>query len=339
MTNTRIDNGIDSKTLPTFLFSFIVSVLQEQGIRSDKLLQGTAISREEINNEKTRISYRQALILIENALSLSSIQALGLTIGSKQPLSTWGMLGYALSSCKTLLDATRIGLDYHPIATNLINSSMKIEDNVIVLQYETSYNTGKLLPFIIEEAFSSHVSLGRDLSHRNITPLAINFSYDPPVYKDAYRSFFQCPMNFNQPNNQLILDRKEMETPLPSYNPITERLALKLCNELLREEQQHNSILNKVRQQLLKAPGNFPSMKAVANELGISDRQLRRQLKLEDTSFQSIFDDVREKIAIEYLKVSSLPLEDIAYLAGFSEVSAFNRAFKRWTGQSPSRYR
>ena len=100
-----------------------------------------------------------------------------------------------------------------------------------------------------------------------------------------------------------------------------------------------SDVVYEIRQRLIKSPGNFPTMAEVAREMAVSERTLRRQLKQQEISFQEIFDSVREKIAVEYLRTSKLPLEDIAYLVGFSEVGSFYRAFKKWTGTTPLDFR
>ena len=107
----------------------------------------------------------------------------------------------------------------------------------------------------------------------------------------------------------------------------------------MEKQGQHGDISQEIRRILMRNPGRFPSMDLVAEELQISTRSLRRHLADLDTSFQSILDDVRKNLAIQYLRTANLSLEEIAVLVGFNEYNNFRKAFKRWTGNPPSHYR
>ena len=161
MARLKPDTGIDDKTIPTFLFSFIVSLLAEQGIPARETLLGTRLTAEDLASADTRISYRQGLKLIENAMALSPDQALGLTVAARQTLSSWGLLGYALSSCKSGLDAMRIGSRYYPLATSLSDFSFIEDDAEVIVRLDTPFPAGHLLPFIVEESFGSQITIGR----------------------------------------------------------------------------------------------------------------------------------------------------------------------------------
>jgi AraC-like DNA-binding protein len=85
--------------------------------------------------------------------------------------------------------------------------------------------------------------------------------------------------------------------------------------------------------------GELPSIDAIAHILAMSVRQLQRELQAEGTSFQKLLDETRKQLALRYLKHPHTPIHDVAFMLGFSEPSAFHRAFKRWTGQTPRTYR
>jgi len=333
----KLETGIDDKNIPTFVFNFIVSFLAEQGLKKNEILFNVGIKAQDLECEETRISYRQGLKLIDNALRLSAEPTLGLMIGKKQRLSDWGLLGYVLSSCQSGLDALRLSARYYQLSRSLSNFSYSVEHDEIIVQLNTPFPAGDLLPYIVEESFASQVSVGRALQATLSSPKRIRVSYCAPSYSEAYHGFFRCPIQFEQPVNQIVWDRETLEAPFPSHNLVTEKLAIKLCEEMLSKEQ--SDTVYQTRQILLQSPGNFPSMAEVAREMMISERTLRRQLKQQGVSFQSIFDSVRAKIAIEYLGLTRLPLEDIAYLVGFSETGSFHRAFKKWTGKTPLEYR
>ncbi len=134
-------------------------------------------------------------------------------------------------------------------------------------------------------------------------------------------------------------DAKLDDVPLIHSNPATAKLTEKLVKDFISRHKEGDNIVQEVRYRLLRIPGQFPNIEMVAQELGMSQRTLRRNLQQQGVSFSDIYDDVRKGLAIEYLQSSNLTAENIAQLLGFAEQSNFRRAFKRWTGKPPSSYR
>jgi AraC-like DNA-binding protein len=111
------------------------------------------------------------------------------------------------------------------------------------------------------------------------------------------------------------------------------------CEALLASLDVHDGLLTRVRRLLLARPGDFPDLLSAAQALHTSGRSLRRHLSELGTSYQQVLDEVRKRLALQYLTTTHLPLYEIAFLLGFSDPSNFRRAFKKWTGKSPGEYR
>ncbi|MEE3189923.1 MAG: AraC family transcriptional regulator [Pseudomonadota bacterium] len=116
-------------------------------------------------------------------------------------------------------------------------------------------------------------------------------------------------------------------------------MAASQCEEMLARMGPKEGIIVKVRRILLSNPGHFPPVDDVASQLATSTRTLSRSLQDVGTSYQRILDEVRKEMAIEYLRSSNLPIEEIAALVGYSDPSNFRKAFRRWTQNAPSYYR
>lgn len=332
--------GIDEPVIPTFLFNLVIAVLQENRVDPHCMLKGTDLSLQSLREQQTRISFRQAATLLDNARQGSGDAALGLTLAKRETVSDWGMLGYALASCQSGEEAIRIGSRYYQASTFLTTVSDKKVGSNYHIYINPLFPVAEILPLIIEETMGGSVSIMRSAVHPDINPVEVVFSYPDPGYREKYRDFFRCPVHFGGSANYIAWSINDVQRPFPQYNPVTAELAIGLCESLMND-QHHNqrNLVNDVRCQLLNSPGSFPTMKVVAKQLGTSERTLRRALKQENTSFQKIFDEVREKLAIEYLKTPNLTLDDIAYLVGFSDAGNFHRAFKKWTGKPPSAFR
>jgi len=344
MSETELSSGpifdrIDP-VIPVYLFHLIKTVLQERQLDPDQLTQGSAIAISDLSREDTLVSFDQSLIMIDNALSLSGDDALGLEIGRRESLADWGMMGYALASCSNGRDMFRIAKSYYKTTTNLTDSDMQISHNRLITRSEPYHSVPpRLYRFLVEEHLACHHKMIIDFHEANHLPLELHFRYAPPHYAQAYEDLFRCPVFFNAQYNQIIHSEQVLDIVNPDSNPLTKQLAVKLCDQLLQQQEQHRSLINKVERILIGQPNNFPSPADIAQQLGTSERNLRRQLKEQGSSYQQILDRVRADIAIGYLRDTQLPLEDIAHLLGFSESSSFYRAFKKWTDKAPSSYR
>ncbi len=314
--------------------------MQDRNIDVRQLTDNTGITSEELDELDTLVSFDQSLNIMKNALRLSGNPALGLEIGQRENLSDLGMLGYAIASCKNGWDALRISESYYQTTTNLTIVEMDVSEGIWTRQSTPIHPVEPdLIRMIVEEDLSGTVKLSREFSDAKVELLEAHFAYPEPTYVEKYQQFFDCPLVFNAPVSQIVFPETYLQITNKGHNRITGDLALKLCDEMLDRQDTQRSLISKVHMVLLKQPDNFPSVQVVAEELGMSERNLRRSLKDLHTSYQDIFNNVRKEIAIRYLQTSDLAMEDIAQLVGFSDSSSFYRSFKKWTNKAPTAYR
>jgi AraC-like DNA-binding protein len=324
--------------MPPQLAVQLVELLEEQGVSRAHLLAGTGIRPVQLEREDTFIPYRQMVKLVRRALALSNTPALGLLSGSQENVSSWGMLGYTIMSCSTYREAFYTGLKFYRAASGMLALSAHEEGDRLCLHMEAPEGLDDILPFSVEEMAGGVVAVLGDIIGPRFKALELQASYPDPGYARLYRKVLSCPTRFNQPHNALWITRPD-DTPLPSANPVSARMCRRLVEELLDKHSPEDNLVREVRRLLMRTPGQIPDMETVAAELGISSRGLRRQLQALDTSFRSEVDDVRKQLALGYLRDSSMNLEQIASLLGYTEVTNFRRAFKGWTGKAPSEFR
>jgi AraC-like DNA-binding protein len=146
---------------------------------------------------------------------------------------------------------------------------------------------------------------------------------------------------FNQPHDAILIQCKDLDLPIPLANPgllqRLEQIAADMLAELSSPNTWSEQVSQGITQMLMR--GEKPDIGTLAADLAISTRQLQNKLKDEGTSYQQLLDQVRQLLALRYLDNPDLNLFDIAFLLGYSDQSAFNHAFKRWTGASPGEYR
>lgn len=324
--------------MPPQLAVQLLDLLEEEGLSRAHVLAGTGIRPLVLERENTVIPYRQMVSLVRRALSLSNTAALGLCAGSRENVSSWGLLGYTIMSCSTYREAFFTGLEFYRAASGMLALSAHEEGGRLCLRMDAPADLEDILPFCVEEMAGGIVTVLGDIIGERFQPLELQACYADPGCARLYRKVLRCPTRFNQPHNALWIARPD-NTPLPSANPVSARMCRRLVEEMLDRHSPEENLVREVRRVLMRSPGLIPGMETVAAELGISSRGLRRQLQAFGTSFRAELDDVRRQLALDYLRDSSMNLEQIASLLGYTEVTNFRRAFKGWTGRPPTWFR
>ena len=168
----------------------------------------------------------------------------------------------------------------------------------------------------------------------------ICFEHAKPAHFDEYRLMFPCPAVFEQPFNGFEFDRQLLNAPVVQTRQNLSAYLKRAPLDWFKRQSYYPVYTRKVMAYLESADSmGDASMDSIANQLHTTTRTLRRKLDEEGTSFQELKDGVRRDEAIHYLSQPDLPISQIARLLGFTEAAAFTRAFKHWTGISPSLYR
>ncbi len=329
----------DEWAMPTNKVAHILYEMEKFGLSANELLKHTDIAYETLSIPNSSVSFSQSYQLISNLLKLTDHPGLGLYLGSRENTATCGLMGYAMSCAPNIGRAIELCVTYLKASPTLTDISLSVEEEEVIFTVSPIAPTNDLLPFVIEEVLSASVRIFHLISGTELIPARVTLSYDDPGYAEIYRSTFRCPVIFGGVRNSIIYKKSILDLPTLQGNPVAEAVATKLCDQYLREHTSLDDVVQKVRRELLAMPGNFPSEEVVAERINMHPRSLRRLLKQQDTSFQKIFDSARKQLALEYLQHTQMPIENIAELVGFSDGSNFRRAFKRWTGKTPSSIR
>lgn len=326
--------------LPTNMLCSLVLLAGELGVSCEGWFAGMRLNVQEIHDPQARVSYRQATEIIRRALSSLPIDGVGLAIGGKQNGSNFGLLGLAMRTAPTFGDAVRIGLEYQRNLGPLMDLALDEHGAGAVAVVATApAEAGDVMPFLCEEMFSSVLMLARELAGQEFTPLRLDLGYPAPPYAQRYRELFHCEVRFQQPQHAMVVDRRWLAMPFASYNPVTSRQALALCRAQLAAVSVRGETTAAVERQLRPRLRENPQMTDIATALHLSERTLRRQLAAEDTSFSDVHNRVRSERALELLLDPEHTIAWIGGQIGFNDVREFRRAFKRWTGHTPSEAR
>ncbi len=166
--------------------------------------------------------------------------------------------------------------------------------------------------------------------------LEVQFTHPAPAWRAEYDRIFQCPVSFSSDWNAMRLDPRIATWPVALQPRYVFGVLVERADDLLRELEDQRTVRGRVEAELLPLlhTGEI-SADSVARALGFSRQTLFRKLKAEGTTYKTVLDDLRHRMALRYLSGAKASVNETAYLVGFSEPAAFSRAFKRWTGKSP----
>lgn len=263
-----------------------------------------------LRDAATRVSVQQFLQVYRNARALSADPALGLRIGARLRVSSYGLYGYALLCMPSLREAIAFGLRYAALAG-----------------------------FMTEMHFANTAAMHAVVMGPQCVPARLQVVGAAPPHAALYREHLRCPVEFEQTSNTLYYPACWLDRAPLLASPLAAAALLQSCTTLLAELQRASGVAGCVARALADSPGEFADVEALAARLHMSSRTLRRRLKAEGTSYQQLLADVRRALAIDYPKNTAMSSEDIAEAPGFSDAASLRRAFRRWTAKSPSEFR
>ncbi|WP_419812919.1 AraC family transcriptional regulator [Bacterioplanoides sp.] len=332
--------SLSEPLIPINIPATMVRVGLEQGLQHADILHNTSISTSMLDDPTTRLNYQQLLTLVSNLIQHYPSQTLGLDIGGSLNINQYGMLGYAMLSCADMRSALHLGLKYHSLVDPAFTFEIIEQEQHCAIRLTSHIPVDAIYRMLCDVFVVNFTSLGRFLTGQaDMQPIEVRLNHPKPDYADQYQRYFDCPVLFDQPRTELILNPSLLDMPLIMADQATANMAESQCAEILNRLGPKEGIAAKVRRILLQNPGQFPAVDIVASHLATSTRTLSRSLQELGTSYQRILDEVRKEMAIEYLRNSGLPIEEVAALVGYSDPSNFRKAFRRWTGHAPSYYR
>ena len=167
-------------------------------------------------------------------------------------------------------------------------------------------------------------------------PKAIRFTHKEPSYRAEYDRIFGVPLFFESDMNALCVDESFLNMKPRRTNPYLSGILTARAEALLQDLDSSKSTSSRVESLLIPVlHTGEASVDMIAKKLALSRQTLFRKLKAEGVTFKQVLDDLRHKLALQYLNGKHCSVNETAYLVGFSEPAAFSRAFKRWTGSSP----
>jgi AraC-like DNA-binding protein len=314
--------------------------LLEHGVSQKDLETALGFSREALDDDYLRIPLQNNLRMLRKGIELTE-PAMAVKLGQTSSPESSGILGQIMKNCENLAELTYHFIRFQNLNHGISNFRIKAEGNYGMLihfvEYPISDYDKRLLTELNLAACLTNV---RKLLDTELVPQEMRFSYGQPEYVAAYEQHFRSPLKFNQKEDAIVLDMKQAEKPIPGSHPYMKNILMEYAEGLLAKlatGEQFQDDVKRIIADLL--PTGFVDIERVSEKLNMSRWTLTRKLRKEGTTFKNLLRVLRKEIAMNYLEHKKLSTTEIAFLLGYSEASAFQRAFKRWTGKNPYDYR
>jgi AraC-like DNA-binding protein len=312
----------------------VIEVLEAHGVGLAPLLRAADIPRFALEEPSYRIRVDQELRFIRLAIAALDVAGVGLEVGRKYTLALFGVLGLAASCAPTLRDLLRMVPTFPELSWGAIGLSVWHQGDTEFVAFHPTAEVGDLAPFFVERDTAATLALFRQNAGANLAPSLVRFRHSPPPNARAYGEWFGCTVRFGDSANEIHFPVPVWDQAPPQANRLAYRFYANQCRRLSELMREALSYADVVRARL-RNETPIPPLPAVLDALSLTRRTLQRRLDAEGTTFSALLNEVRLERARELMNLGGLPQEEIARRLGFSDASAFSRAFKTWTGQSP----
>ena len=321
------------------MFQLIVAGAASRGVDPGALLAAAGVSGTDLADPDARLPRAAELRMWTHAARLADDECFGLHLSELLTAEGLGPLGFVVRSSATLGEAyARVGRYLRLI---VLGPVVELHRNGGVARLRHVAPTSGPGPsrHAVELLLGSLVQMARR-GTEGFVPRATSFRHAPPSRLDAHHALFGRGVRFEQEHDELVLDDGMLTRPQPRAEPVLAEVLDQHIASLLAATPTERSFLDRVSAALAaELERGEPSVAAVASRLHMSPRTLQRRLREEGTSMTDQLDRIREALATRHLSESTRSIGEVAFLLGFSEVSTFHRAFKRWTGLTPVAYR
>lgn len=331
----------DRAVIPPAILAGVLDIGRREGLPVRSWFSGTGLDPAMFDERDARVSLEQARLVLRRALDAFPGRPLGIEVGERDPLLSFGFVGIAMRASQTLGEGLSLAIELHRAAGSLLDVEHEDLGPEMGLRFRERWPDADILAFLCEEALVSTMVVIRSmLAEPTWTPTRVHLSYAPPPRLRArYHRSFGCPVQFAADGNRMVFPRALSDRPLPARHEPTRQAAVEVCRQFLAIEEGPSDIVASV-EALVSGNLRRPlTMSDVAGRLYITERTLHRRLLTAGERFSRIRDRVRERRATALLQHTAVQVADVAAEVGFNDGREFRRAYARWTGRTPTEVR
>jgi AraC-like DNA-binding protein len=322
--------------VPSTFLRLLAEHLMAQGVDPALLMPKDALRHDALQSSRYPAE-AFCQLLLRTAEHLDD-PLLGLHLGQRIQPSHMGALGYVLLACENLGAALMRIQRYHRLLNDINPIEHDIEGDAVVLRWGVA--RGRPGALFDEAGITAIVQFARALSGMHLLPLAVDFVNPPPSRPKPFHDYYGCAVRWNQPATRLAIPMLSLQVPLQQPDPVLRRLMEAQVDTALACLPEVGDLAEMTRRVVANLARNgMPELEQVAAELRLSPRVFYRRLAAQGLNFRQLRESSLQQMAMSYLLDARLSLADVSQLLGYTEQSAFARAFKRWTKVSPLQWR
>ncbi len=329
-------------TIDSASVTMLVEGAQRQGLNCDPILLRNGISRLALAKPGTRVPLKSFAAFALEVMTILDDECLGLT-DSKQPLGSFNMMCRSCISARSIHRSLKRAANFWNLFANTYRHGVEVNEDRVAYTL-TSLDQGRPLNNYLVEAILSSIHRFHCWLGGQFIPLElVELDHSEPAYSQQYRAlFYGAPMSFEHQQCRMEFSTRYLNMEIVQTPETLDQYLMGSNLSLLYQPKNYRVIGDQVRQWLERniKQGNYrATLKEAAAHFKMSQQVLHRRLQAEDLSFKEIKMQTRRDIAVNLLFKNKHKIEEIATMVGFSEPSAFIRAFKGWTGSTPLAYR
>ncbi|WP_340676289.1 AraC family transcriptional regulator ligand-binding domain-containing protein [Paraperlucidibaca sp.] len=327
---------------------FLIDFMAPRGLSAEVLLAHTGLNEASLREHPDQpIALSTLLELMRNLHTLDPSPTLSLEFGLSMQLSNHGFLGYALQASPTLGDALRLAHDFAEVRSQIISFSFHESGSSASIRIDDNGAMGDCYRYIVEVMMACFFSIGTKLLGRlQLNQVQLNLAIEEQSQHRILKQMFAANLHFQCSTTEVTFPSSWLSARLPQSDPQLAALAASRCRDELQQAQRYadqstlpqTDFIAKVLNLLEREMASSNAQEVIAAALHITPRTLHRRLAQHGLQFKALLDELRHKAALEQLRLQRDSLANIALALGYSDQANFVRAFKRWTGQTPSQF-
>ncbi|GGA03314.1 AraC family transcriptional regulator [Dyella caseinilytica] len=311
--------------------------LEQRRIPIEDVLVDTGIGPAQLEGN-LRLTTQQDAALLANAISLAGDPGMGFELGLRATLTWHGLLGLGLMSCATLGQALELWAEYLDLRTAGFCLSVQKRDGRVELHIQDLSPGAPMRRSALERLATMTACLGGQLTQQPLPELEMWFTDDQPAYFARYRHRL-AQTRYGTGMCMVRMPDRYLDLPIPTANALVLRQVKAQCESERLKHGQNDCLIARIKNLLPLENGTYPGMEDVAQALCMSSRTLKRKLRQLGLNFRQLIDDARKNEVLRDVLNTAMTIDEIAERRGYSDAANLTRAFRRWTGESPSQYR
>lgn len=318
----------------------ICSYLKNRGYAIEDLLAGNTLSWPTLIEQQRFISFHQFRGIVLNALKLTSSPWLGVDIAKLLPVSVHGSLGYGAVAAPTVKDAFKLIEQALVTRISMLNFNYQEVEAGARFTIDESFDLAELKQVIYPLLVGAFCDIVEKTTGDKAFGVKVGLPYAKPLWFSHYNEQFpDFTFEFGVASFYVDIPLALLNVHSLTADEFAYRNAERECLSLIELRQQGGELSEQIKRYLFSCDSSYPKQTEVCQKFGVSVRTLIRKLKIENTSYQAILDEVRTELSCWKLQNTELSVERVAESVGFIDTSNFARVFKKWMGCKPSDYR